>query len=140
MSLTPEQIRLVQETWANVAPISETAAEIFYDRLFEIAPEVKPYFKSDMKEQGRKLMAMLNTAVNGLNDLESIIPAVEESGRRHASYGVKEKDYDSVASALLWTLEKGLGDTFSEEVKAAWTAVYGLLSMTMKNAASQVAV
>lgn len=135
MSLTDQQITLVQESWEKVVPIADKAAELFYGRLFEIAPEVKQLFKSDMTEQGRKLMAMLNTAVNSLNDLEAIVPAVQESGRKHVDYGVKDEDYDKVAEALLWTLGQGLGEAFTDEVKEAWTAVYVLLSTTMKEAA-----
>ena len=137
MSLTSEQITLVQDSWDKVVPIQETAAELFYGRLFEIAPEVKPLFKGDMKSQGKKLMTMLNTAVKSLNDLEKIVPAVQDSGRRHAGYGVKDEHYASVAEALLWTLGQGLGEGFTDDVKDAWTSVYVLLSTTMKEAAAQ---
>ncbi len=133
--MTPKQIELVQSSWAMVAPISETAAELFYARLFEIAPEVKPLFKGDMKRQGKKLMTMLNTAVTSLNDLPSIVSAVQASGVRHVKYGVKTKHYDIVGQALLWTLAKGLGDDFTDEVKEAWTTVYGILAKTMIDAA-----
>lgn len=139
MTLTQQQINLVQESWEKVMPISETAAELFYGQLFEIAPEVKPLFKGDMKTQGDKLMKMLNIAVNSLNNLGQIVPIVEESGRRHAGYGVKDAHYQKVAEALLWTLEKGLGEAFTEEVKHAWIAVYVLLSTVMKNAAMEAA-
>ncbi len=138
MSLTTEQITLVQDSWDKVVPIQETAAELFYGRLFEIAPEVKPLFKGDMKSQGRKLMTMLNTAVRSLNNLEKIVPAIQESGRKHVSYGVKDEHYDTVAEALLWTLAKGLGESFTDEVKDAWVAVYMLLAGTMKEAAAEV--
>jgi hemoglobin-like flavoprotein len=133
--MTPEQVVLVQDSWKQVLPISEKAAELFYGRLFEIAPEVKPYFKGDMTEQGRKLMAMINTAVNALTHLESVVPAVQEMGVRHVAYGVKPEDYDSVGSALVWTLEAGLGDAFTDEVKGAWVTVYTTLADTMKAAA-----
>ncbi len=139
MSLTEQQITLVQESWDKVVPIQETAAELFYGQLFTIAPEVKPLFKGDMKSQGRKLMTMLNTAVRALNDLEKIVPAVQDSGRRHVAYGVKDEHYDKVAEAFLWTLEKGLGEAFTEEVKEAWVAVYTVLATTMKEAAAEVA-
>ncbi len=139
MSLTEEQIKLVQESWDKVVPIQETAAELFYGQLFEIAPEVKPLFKGDMKSQGRKLMTMLNTAVKSLNDLEKIVPVVQQSGRNHVKYGVKDEHYGKVAEALLWTLGQGLGDDFTEEVKNAWIAVYVLLSTVMKEAAAEVA-
>lgn len=138
MSLTAQQIELVQASWEKVVPIQETAAELFYGRLFEIAPEVKPLFKGDMKSQGRKLMTMLNTAVRSLNDLEKIVPAVQDSGRRHVGYGVKDEHYDKVAEALLWTLDQGLGEDFTSEVQEAWVAVYTLLATVMKEAAAEV--
>ena len=133
--MTPEQVPLIQTSWEKVKPISETAAELFYGRLFEIAPEVQPYFKGDMKEQGRKLMMMIGTAVNALNDLEAVVPAIQDMGKRHVGYGVKPEDYDSVGAALLWTLEKGLGNDFTDDTKEAWATVYGVLSTTMKDAA-----
>ncbi len=137
MSITEQQIALVQESWEKVVPIQETAAELFYGQLFEIAPEVKPLFKGDMKSQGRKLMTMLNTAVKSLNDLDAIVPAVQDMGKRHVGYGVKDEHYDVVAEALLWTLGKGLGDDFTDEVKDAWVAVYTLVATVMKDAAAE---
>ncbi len=137
--MTPEKIELVKSSWAKVAPISEQAAELFYGKLFELNPEFKSLFKSDMKEQGRKLMAMLNTAVNSLDKLEAIVPAVQDMGRRHVSYGVKDEDYDTVGEALIWTLEQGLGDGFTTEVKEAWIDTYTLVATTMKTAAAQAA-
>ena len=132
---TEEQAFIVQETFEKIAPIAEDAADIFYKRLFEIDPECKPLFKGNMKEQGQKLMAMIAIAVKGLTAPEKLIPAVEALGVRHAEYGVVEKQYDSVAEALLYTLEKGLGDDFTPEVKDAWVAVYTLLAGVMKDAA-----
>ncbi len=137
MSITEQQIALVQESWDKVVPIQETAAELFYGQLFEIAPEVKPLFNGDMKSQGRKLMTMLNTAVKSLNDLDAIVPAVQDMGKRHVGYGVKDEHYDVVAEALLWTLGKGLGDDFTDEVKDAWVAVYTLVATVMKDAAAE---
>lgn len=129
--MTPEQIELVSGSWAKVLPISEQAAELFYGKLFELDPELKPLFKGDMVEQGKKLMQMINTAVNGITDLESIIPAVEDLGKRHVGYGVTEDHYTTVAEALLWTIGQGLGDDFTEDVKAAWTETYTLLAGVM---------
>jgi hemoglobin-like flavoprotein len=137
--MTPKQAELVTSTWALVKPISEQAAAMFYARLFETAPEVKPLFTSDMTEQGKKLMTMIDTAVSHLDDLESVIPAVQDSGRRHVGYGVKEEDYAKVASALLWTLEQGLGDAFTDEVKEAWTVTYMTLANVMIEAAKETA-
>lgn len=137
--MTPEQIELVQTTWAKVAPSATQVAVLFYDRLFEIAPEVKPLFKGDMTEQGQKLMQMLAVAVNGLPQLDQIVPAVQEMGVRHNDYGVAPEHYDSVGAALLWTLEQGLGDDFTPEVKAAWTDTYVTLATVMKDAAAAAA-
>ena len=137
--MTPEKIELVKSSWAKVAPISEQAAELFYGKLFELNPEFKSLFKSDMKEQGRKLMAMLNTAVNSLDKLETIVPAVQDMGRRHVGYGIKDEDYDTVGEALIWTLEQGLGEGFTPDVKEAWVDTYTLVATTMKTAAAQAA-
>lgn len=137
--MTPNQITLVITTWEKVKPISGKAAELFYGKLFELDPGLKPMFKGDMTEQGRKLMAMINTAVNGLTNLNAIVPAVQDLGRRHVGYGVTDAHYDTVAAALLWTLEQGLGDAFTADVKKAWTDTYVLLATTMKEAAAEVA-
>ena len=137
--MTPAQIELVQDSFRKVLPIKDTAGELFYNQLFTLDPELRPLFPEDLKPQIQKLMSMIATAVSGLTKLETIVPAVQELGRRHVGYGVKDKDYDTVGTALLWTLEKGLGDAFTPETKAAWTACYGLLAATMKDAASNVA-
>ena len=137
--MTPEQVGLVKESWAQVLPISDKAAELFYGKLFELDPDIKPLFKGDMEEQGKKLMKMINTAVNGLDRLDEIVPAVQQLGARHVAYGVKDEHYDTVGSALLWTLGAGLGDAFTEDTKEAWAAVYGLLADTMKAAAAEAA-
>jgi len=127
--------QLVQETFAKVEPIAEAAAEMFYNRLFELDPSLSALFKGDMKEQGRKLMGMIKTAVRGLDNVAKLIPAVEELGRRHATYGVESKHYDTVGEALLWTLEQGLGEAFTEQARMAWTNVYSILAGTMQSAA-----
>jgi hemoglobin-like flavoprotein len=135
-SMTPENQALVRDSFAKIAPIAPQAAGLFYDRLFVLDPTLKPLFKGDMVEQGRKLMAMIGTAVANLNRLEAIVPAVQDLGRRHAGYGVQPADYDTVAAALLWTLGQGLGDAFSPPVEAAWTEAYTILATVMKDAAA----
>lgn len=135
--MTPEQIDLVQTSWAKVAPIADQAADIFYDRLFEIAPEARPLFSEDMTKQKRALMGMLATAVNGLKQIERILPAVQALGERHVGYGTKDEHYDIVGSALLYTLGKGLGDGFTADVEAAWTGAYTTLATVMKDAAAK---
>lgn len=137
--MTPEQAVLVKTSWAKVVPIKEAAAGLFYGKLFELDPSLKGMFKGDMAEQGRKLMAMINTAVNGLDKLEAIVPAVQDLGKRHVAYGVTDQHYDTVGSALVWTLEQGLGADFTPEVKDAWVTVYGVLATTMKQAAAKAA-
>lgn len=134
--MTPEATALVKDSWAKVRPISEQAAALFYGRLFEVYAKVQPMFKGEMKDQGRKLMAMINTAVNALDNLGPMIPAIQDMGARHAGYGIRDADYDKVADALLWTLGKGLGDDFTPEVKDAWVSVYTALADTMKAGAA----
>ena len=135
--MTPNQISLVQKSFDTVP--AEAAAELFYARLFELDPSLRPLFKGDMKVQGQKLMDMIAAAVEGLSDLETIVPAVQDLGVRHAGYGVKTGHYDTVGSALLWTLEKGLGEQFTDDVREAWTDAYTLLSTTMIDAADREA-
>ena len=137
--MTPDQVAIVQQSFARVAPISETAAVLFYDRLFEIAPSVVPMFPADMKEQRKKLMATLAVVVGGLGNLDSVLPAASALAKRHVSYGAKAEHYPVVGAALLWTLEKGLGPDWTPEVKAAWTVVYQVLAGTMKAGAKSVA-
>ena len=126
--MTPEQIKAIQESFAKVVPISEQAAALFYGRLFEIAPSVKPLFRGDMTEQGRKLMATLAVVVNGLTNLETILPAASALAKRHVGYGVKPIHYPIVGEALLWTLQRGLGADWTPELAEAWTDAYGVLS------------
>ena len=134
--MTPDQIRLVQVSFSKVAPIAETAADLFYGRLFEIAPETREMFTGDMKEQGRKLMKMLATVVAGLGRPDDIVPAAQALGRRHVDYGVRTADYAPVGAALIWTLGKGLGDDFTPDVNEAWMATYELLAGVMIAAAA----
>ncbi len=129
--MTPSQVDLVQASFAKVAPIAEPAAELFYGRLFDIAPEVKPLFHGDMKEQGRKLMTTLAVVVNGLKAPESILPAAKSLAIKHVGYGVAAEHYAPVGAALIWTLEQGLGDAFTAETREAWIAAYTLLSGVM---------
>ena len=135
--MSPEQVILVQESFKKVKPISEVAAQLFYGRLFEVAPEVKPLFKqADMEEQGRKLMQTLAFVTVSLTQLDTLLPVVEALGKRHVKYGVQDEHYALVGAALLWTLEQGLGDAFTPEVKEAWGVAYTLLAGVMKEAAA----
>jgi len=133
--MTPQQIALIQTSWAEVVPIMDTAAGLFYQRLFVLDPAVRPMFKGDMREQGRKLMSTLGFIVNSLTRLDELVPVAQELARKHVGYGVQAAHYDTVGAALLWTLEQGLGAKFNDETKAAWAAAYGTLSQVMKDAA-----
>lgn len=135
--MTPRQKQLVQKTFEIVASISEQTAALFYERLFELDPGLRPLFQGDMQAQGRKLMQMLTVAVRGLDDVGTLLPAVGALGQRHAQYGVEDEHYQTVGAALLWTLEEELGAKFTPEVKEAWTEVYGILAEAMKAAAHQ---
>jgi len=137
--LTTEQIYLVKGSWEQVVPIADAAAELFYGKLFEMDASLRPLFKGDMVEQGRKLTQMISVAVDNLDRLDEIVPAVQDLGVRHADYGVKNSHYDTVGTALLWTLGQGLGDAFTDDVRKAWTDVYTLLAHTMQEAATAAA-
>ena len=132
--MTPRQIELVRSSFAIVEPIADTAATIFYARLFELDPSVRALFPNDLTAQRKVLMQTLAVVVRGLDRLEGIVPAVEALGRRHTGYGVRSEDFDTVGAALLDTLEVGLGDVFTAETRAAWTAAYGLLASVMQEA------
>jgi nitric oxide dioxygenase len=129
--MTPDQLKLVQDSFAKVAPISGKAAELFYGRLFEIAPQVRAMFPDDMSEQRKKLMATLTIVVQGLNNLDTILPAASALAKRHVSYGAEAAHYPVVGQALLWTLEQGLGPSWTPEVATAWTGAYTTLSEFM---------
>jgi hemoglobin-like flavoprotein len=133
--MTPQQVTLIQRSWAEVLPISETAAGLFYQRLFVLDPSVRPMFKGDMREQGQKLMKMLGLIVNSLTLLDELVPVAQDMARRHAGYGVQAAHYDTVGEALLWTLKQGLGSKFTDEMNVAWATAYGVLSQVMKDAA-----
>lgn len=133
--MTPAEINLVHDTFRQIARISDQAAALFYARLFELDPSLRPMFRGDMTEQGRKLMHVLALAVSSLDRIETLLPAVRQLGVKHTGYGVREEHYATVGEALLWTLEKGLGPAFTPEVRAAWTTTYTLLAQTMIDAA-----
>lgn len=141
ITMTPEHRQLVAETWKQVAPIADTAANLFYSRLFEIDPSTRKLFRAtDMAAQRKKLLQTLSFVINGLDHLDVLVSKVEDLGRRHAGYGVTDADYESVGAALLWTLEQGLGRAWTPAVASAWTEVYGMLSGIMRNAAARTDV
>ncbi|HWS70857.1 MAG TPA: globin family protein [Thermoanaerobaculia bacterium] len=131
------QIDLVQSSFAQVAIVAEDVASMFYWRLFTLDPELRAMFRGDMKEQGKKLMAMIGGVVGNLRNLDKVVPTIQSLGARHLGYGVRDEHYETVGTALLWTLEQGLGHGFTDDVRDAWTAAYTLLASTMRDAASQ---
>ena len=133
--MSPDEIWSVQDTFAAVAANSEKVADLFYTRLFEIAPEVRPLFRNDMKAQGMKLMSALTLVVQSLGHLESIMPVARKLAIDHVSDGVEARHYPIVGEALIWTLDKGLGKAFTDDVREAWQKAYGLLSAAMTEAA-----
>jgi hemoglobin-like flavoprotein len=135
--MTPADIVLIRDSWAAVEPIADTAAGLFYGRLFELDPAIERLFRrTDMAAQRKNLMQTLTVVVKSLDRLEQIVPAVQALGRRHAGYGVREEHYATVGAALLWTLEQGLGDAFTAPVHDAWATAYGTLASVMIDAAS----
>ena len=138
--MAPADITLVKDSFRKVLPIADQAAALFYARLFELDPELRHLFRGDMIEQGRKLMAMIATAVASLERLDALVPAVRQLGKRHAAYRVTEEHYATVGAALLWTLEKGLGPEFTTPVRDAWTSTYSLLANTMIEAQREAAL
>jgi hemoglobin-like flavoprotein len=138
--MTPRQIDLIRASWSAVEPIADTAATLFYDQLFELDPAIRRLFRrTDMAAQRKILMQTLTVVVKSLDKLDTIVPAVQALGRRHAGYGVRGEHYESVGIALLWTLEQGLGDTFDDETREAWATAYGTLASVMIAAADDAA-
>ncbi len=136
--ITPTQIELVQDSFAIVVPRAAVIARMFYDRLFEIRPDFRVMFPTDMETQRSKLVVTLATVVQSLHQLDDIIEDVRKLGQRHVAYDVADEDYLPVGEALIWTLEAGLGDAWNEEVKDAWIAAYTLLSNAMTEAAAEI--
>jgi hemoglobin-like flavoprotein len=130
--MTEEQVALVRETWERVASVGDSAVDNFYARLFDIDPGLRPLFTTDMRKQGRKLMAVITSVVHATDTRDQAMPAIRALGRRHPGYGVRHEDYDTMGLALLWMLEQELGDDFTDEVHDAWATAYALLARTME--------
>ena len=135
--MNPDTVLLVQQSFTKVVPIAGQVGEIFYSRLFETHPAVRPMFADDIKPQAKKLVQMLALVVSGLHRLDALMPAVRDLARRHSRYGVVEAHYAVVGETLTWTLEQGLGDAFTPAVRHAWSTAYGTLSAAMISAAEQ---
>jgi len=134
-----QTIDAVQSTWSAVKAIESQAAALFYRNLFESDPALKPLFRGDMEAQGRKLMQVIGAAVGMLDDLEALVPVLQDLGRRHVAYGVEDAHYGTVGAALLKTLEQGLGKEFTPRVRDAWAEVYALMANVMISASKSEA-
>lgn len=129
--MNKQTIILVETSWKSVHAIAPQAAALFYQNLFELDPKLKTLFKGDMTAQGKKLIQMIGAAVGKLNETETLVPILEGLAVRHETYDVKEKDYETVGTALLKTLEQGLGSAFTPDVKNAWSEVYHFMASVM---------
>lgn len=134
--MTPEQIALVEQSFAKILPIKDRAVGLMYERLFELDPSLRALFKGDMARQRSMLAIAIAMIVHGLKNPDVVIPALQEMGRRHAGYGVEPEHYAMVGKALLWALEQGLGESFTPATRAAWVEAYGLIASTMIEAAA----
>lgn len=137
--MTPQQISVVKKTWALAEPLGDTVTVLFYGRLFELDPSLRSLFRKDMQEQGRSLRTMIGMVVGGLEDPDKLAGALAASGRRHVTYRVESRHYDTVREALLWTLNQALREIYTAEVRDAWIATYNMMADTMKAAAAEVA-
>jgi hemoglobin-like flavoprotein len=133
--MTPQQIAHVRSSFALVAPIADQAAALFYANLFEADRSLRPLFRSDLGDQGQRLMAMIGAAVGLLDQPQRLMPTLHALGARHAGYGVRESHYATVGQALIKTLSQGLGEAFTPEVAEAWATMYGIVSREMQRAA-----
>ena len=137
--MTPRQIDVIRSTWASVEPMSDIAASLFYERLFELDPVIKRLFaRTDMAAQRRILMQTFAVIVASLDEFHTLVPVIRALGQVHAGYGVREEHYDTVAAALLWTLDRGLGDAFDDEAADAWATAYDAIASLMIEAAAEV--
>lgn len=132
--ISPEQVCIIKHTWSLVIPIANSAAQMFYERLFQLDPSLKALFRTEPDTQRMKRIAMLSIIVRGIGDLDNLIGTVQELGMRHVNYGIQDAHYNTVGAALLWTFEQSLGEEWTFEAKAAWVTAYGILSSTMKSA------
>jgi hemoglobin-like flavoprotein len=137
---TERDLTLVRDSFDKIVPIAGVAADLFYERLFYLAPSLRRLFPADMRDQKRRLMLMIATAVQGLDDLDALVPRVSALGARHARYGVEPQHYRIVGEALIWTLERGLGNAFTPAVQQAWIRVYALLAVVMQDGAHDAVV
>lgn len=135
--MTPEQKMLVRSSFEALLPDTDTLAAMFYRRLFELDPSLRPMFTISIRLQGHKFMEMLHSVLQHLDRLDEIVMTVWQLGKRHGGYGVQEAQYDTVREALLWAIAQQLGERYTLAMEAAWKEVYNLMAATMKQAAAE---
>lgn len=129
--MTPQEKELIRTSYFQIEAEADRLGRLFYQHLFEVAPHYRPLFQHDIEGQGEKLMQTIGVAVEHLEELDEIGPALRDMGERHVRYGVRPADYEVIGAVLLWTLEKGLGPAFRPDVKEAWSRVYQFLVRSM---------
>lgn len=129
--MTPQQIRLVQASYTRLKSDTAGVAAAFYERLFQIDPTLRGLFRDDLARQGERLMHMIGAAVGLLNRPETLFPVLHALGARHVGYGVKAEHYDTVGTALIDTLEAGLGSGFTSELRTAWVRLFDIVRCEM---------
>jgi hemoglobin-like flavoprotein len=127
-SLSADEIERVRNSFDRLWPMSSRTADLFYERLFEIAPGVRPMFRPDMDEQKRKFISTLAVIVGTLDDTTRLVPLTVALARQHSDYGIQAKHYDVVGQALLWSLEQGLGQDWTPSLADSWSKAYGIVS------------
>lgn len=136
MDLSTEQKQIVQQSFAQILPNAEQLAALFYDRLFQLDPDLRPLFQSDLEQQQKKFIQTLEIAVHGLYNLRVMVPVLQRLAIRHIDYGVRSEHYDTVGEALIWTLEQGLADRFTGKERTSWVALYDFIASVMTEAAA----
>lgn len=129
------QVNRIRRSWAQVEAAGPNLAGRFYERLFELDPDLRELFSgADMGAQNLKFMEMMGEVVRYADDPGKLMALMEESGRRHQGYGVRSSDYHTVGEAFLWAVEKGLPEAFDPDTQAAWAAGYSLVASIMRGA------
>ena len=129
--ITPEQVRLVQASFTPLLPMAEAIGEMLYSRIFELAPEARDLFEDDIRPQVKRLMAAVKVAIDGLSRVDEVAPFLVRLGAQHARYDVRPEHFTVGGEALLWTLEQGLGDSFTAELRDAWAAAWDVVAGAM---------
>ncbi|MBL8807749.1 MAG: hypothetical protein JNN22_12955 [Rhodospirillales bacterium] len=132
--MTPQQIRLVRDSFARIAPSHQLVGARFYENLFRIDPSLRSHFQGDMREQGTKLIAAMAAVVRSLDEPSPAADLLRDLGKRHVGYGVDKRHYSAVGTALLETLGECFGPAFNAHLREAWVATFAVISDAMNSA------